>query len=140
MKPFIIGDKRFAFDVTNADDLRRLERALGLLCERNEQMTVAGGKEMTASEQMQAIFGLYRDFFETVFPARAAEIIGTEPSVAHAGRAFDRFAAYLHSCVEEEERCEQMMRRLYLGDADILAASASDSSASDQSAAEQDGK
>ena len=32
MKPFIIGDKRFAFDVTNADDLRRLERAFEMLC------------------------------------------------------------------------------------------------------------
>ena len=126
MKPFIIGDKRYAFDVTNADDLRRLERAFALLCERNEQMTAAGGEEMTASEQMLAIFRLYHDFFDTVFPSRAAEIVGGEPSVSHAGHAFDRFAAYLRSCVEEEERCEQMMRRMYLGEADAAPASVQD--------------
>ena len=143
MKPFNIGDKRFAFDVTNADDLRRLERAFALLCERSEQMNAAGGAEMTASAQMQAIFGLYYDFFETVFPARAAEIIGTEPSVAHAGRAFDRFAAYLHGCIAEEERCEQMMRRLYLSETKAENDSASDDSAADVSASDvsaQDGK
>ena len=60
MKPFIIGDKRFAFDVTNADDLRRLERA------------------------------------------------------------FDRFAAYLHGCIEEEARCDRVMRQIYLGEADTV--------------------
>ncbi|MBE6657127.1 MAG: hypothetical protein E7604_01655 [Ruminococcaceae bacterium] len=116
MKPFVIGDKRFAFDVTNADDLRRLERAFSLLCTQNNEMTAADGAAMSASEQMRTIFRMYHDFFETLFPGRSAEIVGEEPSVGRAGRAFDRWAAYLRSCVEEEERCDRMMRQIYLGE------------------------
>ena len=115
MKPFIMGDKRFAFDVTNAVDLRRLEHAFAILCEQN---TAVSDTQMPASEQMQRIFGMYRDFFEAIFPGRSAEIVGEEPSVGRAGRAFDRWVAYLHTCIDEEARCEQMMRRLYLGEAD----------------------
>lgn len=120
MKPFIIGDKRFAFDVTNADDLRRLERAFEMLCSRNDEMTAADGMGISASEQMRAIFGMYHDFFEAVFPGRSAEIIGEEPSVSRAGRAFDRFTAYLRGCIEEEARCDRMMRQIYLGEADTV--------------------
>ncbi len=118
MKPFIIGDKRFAFDVTNADDLRRLERACALLCAKNTQyvQSASDADADAASVQMRTIFGIYRDFFETVFPGHSAEIIGEEPSVSRAGRAFDRFAAFLRGCVEEEERNAVVMRRIYLGD------------------------
>lgn len=120
MKPFIIGDKRFAFDVTNADDLRRLERAFEMLCSRNSEMTAADGVGVSASEQMRTIFCMYHDFFEAVFPGRSAEIIGEEPSVSRAGRAFDRFAAYLRGCIEEEARCDRVMRQIYLGEADTV--------------------
>lgn len=116
MKPFIIGDKRFAFDVTNADDLRRLERAFAVLCKQNGAMTATDGAEVSASEQMRTIFGMYHDFFEALFPGRSAEIIGDEPSVGRAGRAFDRWAAYLRGCIEEEARSDSMMRKIYLGE------------------------
>ena len=115
MKPFIIGDKRFAFDVTNADDLRRLERAYAVLCRCNDDMH-AGGEAASASEQMRVIFGMYRDFFEALFPGRSAEIVGDEPSVSRAGRAFDRWAAYLRACIDEEARTDRMMRQIYLGE------------------------
>ena len=114
MKPFIIGDRRFAFDVTNAIDLRRLEGAYAVLCAKSEEQRGASG--MTASEQMRAIFDLYHNFFDAVFPGRAAEIIGDVPSVSRAGQAFDRFCAYLHACVEEEEQSARTMRRIYLGE------------------------
>ena len=114
MKPFMIGDKRFAFDVTNADDLRRLERADAVL-EKHSAAADAQDTPPSASEQMQALYDVYYDFFEAVFPGRAAEIVGVEPSVGRARRAFDRFAAYLRGCVEEEERNERMMRMVYLG-------------------------
>jgi hypothetical protein len=120
MKPFVIGEKRFAFDVTNADDLRRLEKAYSILCAQNDGLTEACGETRSASEQMQTIFGMYHDFFEAVFPGRSAEIIGEEPSVSRAGRAFDRFAAYLHGCIEEEARCDRVMRQIYLGEADTV--------------------
>ncbi len=118
MKPFIIGDKRLAFDVTNANDLARLERAYAALCARQAIPGSAGGvsAEMPASEQMRAIFDMYHDFFDAVFPGRANEIVGDMPSVSRAGQAFDRFTAYLHACVEEEEQNARMMRRIYLGE------------------------
>ena len=119
MKPFVIGEKRFAFDVTNADDLRRLEKAFSILCAQNDEMTAAGGEAVSASEQMLTIFRMYRDFFETLFPGRAVEIVGEEPSVGRAGRAFDRWTAYLRSCVEDEQRNDRMMRRIYLGEATV---------------------
>ena len=122
MKPFVIGDKRFAFDVTNADDLRRLEKAYSILCAQNDGLTEACGETRSASEQMQTIFGMYHDFFETLFPGRSAEIVGEEPSVGQAGRAFDRWTAYLRGCVEEEQRNDRMMRRIYLGEATAGAA------------------
>ena len=116
MKPFIIGDKRFAFDVTNADDLRRLERAFSLLCKQNDGMNTADGAAVSASEQMLTIFRMYRDFFEALFPGRSAEIVGEEPSVGRAGRAFDRWTAYLRGCIEDEQRNDRLMRRIYLGE------------------------
>ena len=119
MKPFVIGDKRFAFDVTNADDLRGLEKAFSILCAQNDGLTAAYGEAKSASEQMQTIFGMYHDFFEALFPGRSAEIIGEEPSVGQAGRAFDRWTAYLRSCVEDEQRNDRMMRRIYLGEATV---------------------
>ena len=114
MKPFIIGDRRFAFDVTNAIDLSRLESAYAVLCAKSEEQRGSSGR--TASEQMRAIFSLYHDFFDAVFPGRAEEIIGDVPSVSRAGQAFDRFCAYLHACVEEEEQSARTMRRIYLGE------------------------
>ena len=48
-----------------------------------------------------------------------AEIVGEEPSVGRAGRAFDRWTAYLRSCVEDEQRNDRMMRRIYLGEATV---------------------
>ena len=119
MKPFIIGDKRYAFDVTNADDLRRLERAFSLLCAQNDTMDTADGAAVSASEQMRTVFCMYRDFFEALFPGRSAEIVGEEPSVGRAGRAFDRWTSYLRGCVEEEVRCDRMMRKIYLGEETI---------------------
>lgn len=116
MKPFVVGDRRFAFDVTNADDLRRLEKAFSVLCTQNDGLTAACGEAKSASEQMQTIFGMYHDFFEALFPGRSAEIIGEEPSVGQAGRVFDRWTAYLRGCVEEEQRNDRMMRRIYLGE------------------------
>lgn len=119
MKPFIIGDRRFAFDVTNAIDLRRLEGAYAVLCAKSEEQRLLAEDAqngMTASEQMRAIFDLYHNFFDAVFPGRAAEIIGDVPSVSRAGQAFDRFCAYLHACVEEEEQSARTMRRIYLGE------------------------
>ena len=122
MKPFVIGEKRFAFDVTNADDLRRLEKAFSILCAQNDGLTADCGKAKSASEQMQTIYGMYHDFFEVLFPGRSAEIVGEAPSVGQAGRAFDRWTAYLRSCVEEEQRNDRMMRRIYLGEATVGAA------------------
>ena len=119
MKPFIIGDKRFAFDVTNAVDLRRLEGAYAALCAKSEEQSRLaddGSCEMAASEQMRVIFAMYHDFFDAVFPGHAEEIIGDVPSVSRAGHAFDRFTAYLRSCVDEEEQNASVMRRFYLGD------------------------
>lgn len=120
MKPFIIGDKRYAFDVTNANDLCRLERAFAKLCaKQNAQLDGDDpAANLSASEQMRIIFGLYRDFFDEIFPGRGTELIGDTPSVSHAGVVFDRFTAYLHACIAEEEQNARMMRRLYLGDAD----------------------
>ena len=66
MKPFIIGDRRFAFDVTNAIDLRRLEGAYAVLCAKSEEQRLLAEDAqngMTASEQMRAIFDLYHNFF-----------------------------------------------------------------------------
>lgn len=117
MKPFMIGDRRFAFDVTNADDLRRLERAYAILCSCGSDLDAAGGE--SASEQMRMIFTMYRDFFEAVFPGRSAEIVGEEPSVGRAGRAFDRWVNYLSGCVEDEQRNDRMMRQIYLGDTTV---------------------
>jgi hypothetical protein len=71
---------------------------------------------------MLTIFRMYRNFFETLFPGRSAEIVGEEPSVGRAGRAFDRWTAYLRSCVEDEQRNDRMMRRIYLGEATAGAA------------------
>ena len=124
MKPFIIGDKRYAFDVTNANDLHRLERAFAKLCaKQNAQL---GGDDpaanLSASAQMRAIFDLYHDFFNELFPGRADEMIGDEPSVSRAGGVFDRFTAYLHACIAEEEQNARMMRRLYLGETDHASA------------------
>ena len=119
MKPFIIGDKRFAFDVTNADDLRRLEKAFSILCAQNDEMTADGETGLSVSEQMLTIFRMYHDFFEALFPGRSAEIVGSEPSVGRAGRAFDRWTAYLCSCVEDEQRSDRMMRQIYLGETNV---------------------
>ncbi len=121
MKPFIIGDKRFAFDVTNANDLHRLERAFAHLCSKNSAPGGPVDGDGCASEQMRAIFGIYHDFFDEIFPGRAEEIIGDMPSVSRAGHAFDRFAAYLRACVEEEEQNARMMRRIYLGEQEEVA-------------------
>lgn len=116
MKPFIIGDKRLAFDVTNANDLQRLERAYAALCEKQASVGEVGMGELPASEQMRAIFGMYHDFFAAVFPGRAEEIIGDVPSVSHAAHVFDRFTAYLHAALAEEEQNTRVMRRIYLGE------------------------
>ena len=129
MKPFIIGDKRFAFDVTNADDLRRLERAYAILCSNNSDMTAAGGE--SASEQMRMIFTMYRDFFEALFPGRSAEIVGEEPSAGRAGRAFDRWVNYLGGCVEDEQRNDRMMRQIYMGDTTVGAAKDAEGTSAD---------
>lgn len=117
MKPFIIGDRRLAFDVTNADDLRRLEQAFDALC-GSSTAEAAQGEDMSASAQMRALFGMYRTFFETVFPGRGEEIVGSEPSVAHAEQAFARFAVFLRTALEEEARQDSTVRALFLGGAE----------------------
>ena len=122
MKPFIIGDKRLAFDVTNANDLQRLERAYAALCEKHEEVGEGGMGELPASEQMRAIFGMYHDFFAAVFPGRAAEIVGDVPSVSHAAHVFDRFTAYLRDALAEEEQNTRVMRRIYLGEGEAAGA------------------
>ena len=118
MKPFVIGEKRLAFDLTNADDLARLERAVAAFCRTCGEMDAAQDGEETGgsvAQELQRIYALYRDFFGTVFPGRAEEIVGSAPSVGNAKRAFDRFAAYLQTCLEEERRQDDAMRLLYLG-------------------------
>lgn len=115
MKPFIIGDRRLAFDITNADDLRRLETGFAALCAQNEQRAAEmAGEGVSASAQMRALYDMYRAFFETVFPGRGEEIVGAEPSVAHAQRAFSRFTVYLRTAMEEESRQEDTVRSLFL--------------------------
>ncbi len=117
MKPFMIGDRRLAFDITNADDLRRLETGFASLCAQHDRYTAEmAGEGMSASEQMRALYDMYRAFFETVFPGRGEEIVGAEPSVAHAQRAFSRFAVYLRTSLEEEAQQEDTVRSLFLGD------------------------
>lgn len=112
MKPFLFGDKRYAFDVTNADDLARLERAFaGMMC-AGQELTEG---EASASEKMRAVFSAYQTFFETLFPGRGGEIVGDTPSAGRAVQAFERFTVYLNSSIAEANRMEQMLEALYLG-------------------------
>ena len=116
MKPFVSGDRRYAFDITNADDMRRLEKAFALLCAQGEGLSSADGTEgESASARLLALFDAYCAFFEAVFPTRGREIVGEEPSVGRAVRIFDRFTAYLRDSIEEERRLDDAVRRLYIG-------------------------
>ncbi|MBQ7301350.1 MAG: hypothetical protein IJW77_16110 [Clostridia bacterium] len=116
MKPFVNGEKRYAFDITNADDVLRLERAFAEQYPRVCAMRTAGETDdaVSPSEQMRMLYALYHDFFETVFPGRGDEIVGSVPSAAAAGRAYERFITYLHACIDEESRHDAMVQKLYL--------------------------
>ena len=117
MKPFVCGERRYAFDITNADDMRRLEGAFVQLCARSDALSGGEGAEgERASARLTALFDAYYAFFEAVFPTRGREIVGNEPSAGHAARIFDRFCVYLRDSLEEEKRMDDAVRRMYLGE------------------------
>lgn len=117
MKPFVCGERRYAFDITNADDMRRLEGAFAQLCARADALpSVESEGAGNASARLSALFDAYCAFFEAVFPTRGREIVGNELSAGHAARIFDRFCTYLRDGLQEEKRIDDAVRRMYLGE------------------------
>ena len=118
MRPFMIRDRRIAaFDITNADDLKRLEAAYKAMAEHHEMLRCMDFETMQPSEIARLVFGGFQVFFAALFPGREEEIVGKTPSVACARQAFGQWTAYLCDCMTECEQMDEAMRRLYLGDA-----------------------
>ena len=114
MKPFIIHDRHFAFDITDADDLGRLQKASAWLAQRCDEMTGEGAvKDMDAAGHMKAIFSMYRTFFGILFPGMETVILGEKQSVSNAKKVFGLWLSYLGDCMEEERRSDAMMRKIY---------------------------
>ena len=114
MRPFIIHERRFAFDITDAEDLGRLQKASAWLVQRCDEMTDEGAvMDLDAAEHMKEIFTMYRTFFGILFPGMETTILGEKQSVSNAKKAFGLWLSYLEECMEEERKSDAMMQKIY---------------------------
>ena len=114
MKPFIIHDRHLAFDITDVDDLSRLQKASAWLIQRCDEMTGEGAvKDLDTAGHSREIFSMYLTFFGILFPGMEKVILGEKQSVSNAKRAFGLWISYLGECMEEERRSDAMMQKIY---------------------------
>lgn len=113
MPAFVYKDRALTFDLTNADDLLRLQNACAALETAEETIVKRYTQDGDLAEQMRALHDMYGDFFAAVFPKHGRELVGNAPSAAEAIKAFKAFLQFLAECRSEEERMEEELRRCY---------------------------
>ena len=128
MRPFIVNEKRYSFDLTNAYDLARLQKASAVLdaeaCEFEDTADSRYGghypvylqpdADMTdAARDMLLLCRRYYTFFEILFPGKGECILGRNPSFGQAREIFAKWIAYLRAGMEEERRADRLMECIY---------------------------
>ena len=128
MRPFIVNEKRFSFDLTNAYDLARLQKAAAVLdAETGDFEDTADSRygghypaylqsdaDMTdTAREMLLLCRRYYTFFEILFPGKGEFLLGRNPSVGQAREVFAKWIAYLRAGMEEERRADRLLECFY---------------------------
>ena len=118
MASFIYHGQTLSFDLTNADDMARLEAACSGL-EAGEALlkrsAAKDGCPPGQAETLRGYYTLFSDFFAALFPGREKLILGKHPSAAEGMKAFCAFLGFLEDCKKEEQQLEEMLLSFYGG-------------------------
>ncbi len=113
MSVFVYKEKTFAFDVTNADDMLRLQEACRAMEAAEQTILQHPAEENACIAQLRACYTMYRSFFMTVFPERGKDIVGPAPSAMEGIKAFRAFLRFLEECRAEEAALEKELCDCY---------------------------